>query len=105
LRFMLNYYCLCVYSPPSMPSHCHLVLALVAVLSLEALLPVLASDNQPISIASAPGGANSRIKELAVAYNLHSRKRNAIATKLEACWKEEREISGERDRRGRAGDM
>lgn len=89
-----------------MSRHSHLLLTTFAVLSSVALVPAIASNqpsqSAPTAIASLP---NNRIKELAIAYKVHSKKRNAIAVRLEECWKQEREITGERDRRGRDGDM
>jgi hypothetical protein len=56
----------------------------------------------PQAIAS--NGRPSR-SQVANQIRIHTRKRNLIAGKLNSYWRQEREISGERDRMGRAGEM
>jgi hypothetical protein len=56
----------------------------------------------PQTIAS--NGKPSR-SQVANQIRIHTRKRNLIAGKLNSYWRQERDISGERDRMGRAGEM
>src|SRR5262245_25217672 len=56
---------------------------------------------------SAAGQSMPKLSRAEIAHQIriHTRKRNLIAAKLNAYWKKETEISNERDRYGRSGDM
>jgi hypothetical protein len=51
------------------------------------------------------GSGASSTTSLRSAYQIHKRKRNIHAAHLNRLWEEERNLTNERDVRGRAGDM